>query len=69
MVSIDSGQYYGVSQVARDIWESIERPMMVSDLINHLIANYSVDILICEKETLAFLEQLLAERLLQVKND
>ena len=68
MVSIDKGQYYGVSEVAREIWRAIERPKMVSDLIADLVANYNVDRTLCEKETLLFLEQLMAEHLLQVRN-
>jgi hypothetical protein len=68
MVSIDKGQYYGVSEIAREIWEAIERPKLVSDLIGDLVATYNVDWTLCEKETLLFLEELLAERLLQVRN-
>ena len=68
MVSIDKGQYYGVSEIARKIWEAIERPKLVSDLIGELVATYNVDWTLCEKETLLFLEELLAERLLQVRN-
>ena len=68
MVSIENGQYYGVSQVAKEIWQAIRQPTTVSDLITDLVANYNVDRTLCEKDTLAFLEQLLAERLLQVRN-
>jgi len=68
MVSIDKGHYYGVSGVAREIWQTIERPKMISDLIADLVANYNVDRTLCEKETLLFLEQLMAEHLLQVRN-
>jgi hypothetical protein len=68
MVSIDNGQYYGVSEVAREIWQALERPRTVSDLISDLVVNYNVDRTVCEKETLLFLEELLAERLLQVRN-
>ena len=68
MVSIDKGQYYGVSETAREIWQAIERPKKVSDLIDDLVSNYNVDRTLCEKETLLFLEDLLAERLLQVRN-
>ena len=68
MVSIDKGQYYGVSETAREIWQAIERPKKVSDLIDDLVSNYNVDRALCEKETLLFLEELLAERLLQVRN-
>jgi|SRR6516164_5797817 hypothetical protein len=68
MVSIENGQYYGVSQVAKEIWQAIQQPTTVSDLISDLMANYDVDRRLCERETLAFLEQLLAEGLLQVRN-
>ena len=68
MVSIENGQYYGISLVAKEIWQAIEQPTRVSNLISDLVANYNVDRTLCEKDTLAFLEQLLAERLLQVRN-
>ena len=69
MVSIEKGQYYGVSGIAREIWQAIERPRMVSDLISDLVVNYNVDRAACERETLLFLEDLLAEHLLQVRNE
>jgi|SRR6476619_4116723 Coenzyme PQQ synthesis protein D (PqqD) len=68
MVSIDKGFYYGTSNVGREIWESIERPKKVEDLIEELAARYEVDPKTCEEQTLAFLEQLLAEALIKVKN-
>jgi hypothetical protein len=66
MVSIESGCYYGVSDVAREIWEAIERPTKISDLIDGLAANYKVDRFLCEEQTLVFLESLFAEDLLEV---
>jgi hypothetical protein len=68
MVSIANGFYYGVSDVAREIWEAIERPKKISDLIDDLTATYNIDRYTCEEETLSFLEHLLSEQLLQVKN-
>jgi hypothetical protein len=69
MVSIENGLYYSVSDVGRDIWEAIERPQKISHLIDNLMASYDVDRSTCEQQTLSFLEVLLAERLLQVKDD
>ena len=66
MVSISSGFYYGVSDVARHIWEAIEQPKRVSDLIDDLVATYRIDRPSCEKQTLSFLEELRTENLLQV---
>ena len=69
MVSVATGYYYGISDVAREIWVAIERPKMVSDLINDLTAGYdNIDRFSCEEETLSFLKALLDEGLLQVKD-
>jgi hypothetical protein len=68
MVSLAKGSYYGVSDVAREIWRAIEHPKRVSDLVNDLTASYRIDRLSCEEQTLSFLEALLDEGLLQVKD-
>jgi Coenzyme PQQ synthesis protein D (PqqD) len=68
MVSIATGHYYGLSDVAREIWETIERPIKISDLVDDLTASYHVDASSCEVQTLSFLEVLRDEGLLQVKD-
>jgi hypothetical protein len=68
MVSIDNGFYYGTSNVGRKIWESIEKPKKIEDLIGELTARYDVDPTVCKEQTLSFIEQLLAENLVKVKN-
>jgi|SRR6516162_2323528 hypothetical protein len=68
MVSIANGFYYAVSNVARDIWEAIERPKKVSDLIDDLAISYNIDRATCREETLSFLEDLRAEGLLKVSD-
>lgn len=69
MVSIAKGHYYGVSDVAREIWDAIDNPVKVSDLIDNLCKNYSVDRSCCEEQTLSFLGDLLDEGLLQAKDE
>ena len=68
MVSIANGFYYAVSDVAREIWEAIERPRKVSDLIDDLAKSYDIDRTICQAETLSFLEDLRSEGLLKVSD-
>jgi hypothetical protein len=67
MVSVANESYYGVSNVARSIWEAIEHPKRISDLIDDLTANHNVDRCACEEEVLSFLEDLRTERLLLVR--
>ena len=69
MVSVATGHYYGLSDVAREIWEAIERPKRVSDLVEDLIASYQIDSSSCEEQTLSFLDALLEEGLLRVKDE
>jgi len=68
MVSIANGLYYAVSDIAREIWEAIDRPKKISDLIEELRATYKVDRRLCEEETFSFLEDLRTEGLLQVRD-
>jgi hypothetical protein len=68
MVSIATGYYYGVSEVAREIWDAIGSPKKISDLVDDLTANYEIDSSSCEEQTLSFLNALLDEGLLQVKD-
>jgi len=68
MVNVETGYYYAVSDVAREIWDAIERPRKISDLIDQLMASHEVDRATCEEETLSFLQKLLAERLLRVSD-
>jgi hypothetical protein len=68
MVSIATGSYYGLSDVAREIWDAIEQPKRISDLVNDLTARYQIDSVSCEEQTLSFLNALLNEGLLRVEN-
>ena len=68
MVSIASGYYYGLSDVAREIWDAIERPRRIAQLVDDLTTIYQIDPFSCEQQTLSFLEALLDEGLLKVKN-
>ncbi len=69
MVSVATGHYYGISDVARDIWDAIERPKRVAALIDDLASSYGIDRGLCQVQTLSFLEDLLAEGLLWVKDE
>ena len=69
MVSIENGLYYGVSETAREIWQAIEHPKKIADLIDHLLKTHDIDRSTCEQQTLAFLENLMSEHLLKVKDE
>lgn len=61
MMSIEKGNYYGMDLIGSRIWELIEQPVMVSDLIGTLIEEFEVTREICEKDVVTFLSEMLKE--------
>ena len=66
MMSVENGKYYGLDDIGSHIWELIERPVKVSDLINTLIERYDVDHETCERDVLKFLNGLNEDEILAV---
>ncbi len=67
MMSITNGKYYGMNNVGSAIWNLLEQPSKVSDICSKLVEEYEIDEPTCEKEVLAYLEQLLDQQLIVVK--
>lgn len=67
LLSIENGAYYQMNRMATKIWAVIERPCLVSDLIQLLQDDFDVDHALCEREVITFLSQLQKDNLLQVQ--
>jgi hypothetical protein len=67
MLSIENGKYYNLGEVGGDIWDSIEAPLSISELVGKLITNYEIDKDTCINHVLTFLEMLKEEELIVVK--
>jgi hypothetical protein len=68
MMSVEKGQYFGLEPVGSRVWELIEKPVKVAELIDGLLGKYDVDRETCEKDVLAFLEELHEAGILQVED-
>ena len=66
MMDIDSGFYFGLNSVGSVIWNHLEQARTFNDLVIQLITEYNVDKQVCERETKAFLNQLLEKNLIKV---
>jgi asparagine synthase (glutamine-hydrolysing) len=64
IMSTERGQYYGLGESARRIWELLESPMDLASLASQLTAEYDVDAETCARSTAAFLDELSSEGLL-----
>ena len=67
MMSVENGKYYGLDDIGSRIWELIERPVKVSDLIDTLLKRFDIDRETCERDVLKFLNGLNDDRILKVE--
>lgn len=67
MMSIENGEYYGLEPVGSRIWEMIEEPVRVTGIIDLLLGQYDVDRETCERDVLAFLNELDVAEIVRVK--
>lgn len=66
MMDLETGKYLVLDRIAAVIWEELEAPVRVSDLVDGLQAGFEVDRDRCEADVLKFLQQLLDKGLLRV---
>jgi Coenzyme PQQ synthesis protein D (PqqD) len=58
LMSIRNGAYYGMDPVGSRVWDLIARSVRVSDVCESLLGEFEVDRATCERQVLAFLQQL-----------
>ena len=64
MLSIENSEYYGLEKVGSRIWELIEKPLTMKELVAKLLDEFDVDEERCWKETTDFVTQLEGKELL-----
>lgn len=67
MLSVQNGKYYNLGEIGGEIWDLIESPKSVNEVISSLINVYDVSQAECEEQVLAFLEHLNNEKLIELK--
>lgn len=66
MLSVEQGSYFEFSPVTRRIWELLEEPRSLSDLVARLVSEYEVDPETCRTEVRAVVERLVVEGLIVI---
>lgn len=64
MMDVMTGKYYNLGEVGGRIWELLEDPMPLAELIEKLTGEYDVSAQQCLADTTPFLEKLLDRGLL-----
>lgn len=66
MLNVQRGNYYGLSGVAKRVWELLDGPKSIGEVCQLLQAEFEVDADTCSRDVLVFVEQLIRENMVRV---
>jgi len=69
MMSITQGHYYGLDSIGGRVWELIAEPCSVRELCDRLVVEFAVDRAVCEADVLRFLNDMVAQKLIDTRTD
>ncbi|MBD0379748.1 lasso peptide biosynthesis PqqD family chaperone [Paenibacillus sedimenti] len=69
MLSIKSGKYYNLGSTGGRIWELIETPATLQQIVETLSAEYEIEASVCEEQVRTFLTSLSKEGLIQIREE
>jgi hypothetical protein len=67
ILQMKAGIYYSLDRVGARVWQSLQKPIRVSELCDLITAEYDVEPTRCEQDLLELLEQLATAGLVEVK--
>jgi hypothetical protein len=65
-VYLESYEYFGLDDIATQIWELIDQPMSVAELCNQLLSEYDIERPTGEQDVLVCLNGLLKDGLVSI---
>ncbi|HAF31144.1 MAG TPA: lasso peptide biosynthesis PqqD family chaperone [Bacteroidales bacterium] len=68
MMSIKKGEYYGLGKTGTFIWDNIEKPIKISDLIHMITEKYKIDETQCLNDITPFMNDLIEKELVIATN-
>lgn len=68
MMSISRGEYYGFDPIGSRIWNLLENPVSVQDIVNTLLDEFEIDRDSCLHDVMQFLEEILDKDLVRAGN-
>ncbi len=65
LLNQDTGEYYVINEVGKDIWEKLDGSKKLSEVIDLIVDEYDVDYKECESEVVTFISSLLLDGLVK----
>lgn len=69
ILNLKTGIYHGLDTVGARIWDLLQKPITVNDILDTLLQEYDVEPDRCERELVALLQKLAGAELIEVSNE
>jgi len=69
ILGMTDGVYYGLDPVGARIWQLVEQPIVLADVVETLLDEYEVARELCTADVIALAGELAARGLLEVRGD
>jgi hypothetical protein len=60
-----SGRYFGINEVGTEVWEKIQQPVAISDIVDSLLPVYNVDHQTLQADVIQLLQAFVDQQLAQ----
>lgn len=67
MMDLDKGKYFMLNETGSVIWDAINEPKSISEIIESVVNEYDIDKETCQSKVLEYLEKLNHEELVFIK--
>ena len=68
ILNLGDGVYYGLNVVGARIWDLLQEPRTVREILNIILVEYEVEPQRCRQDLLILLKELAAKKLIEVKD-
>lgn len=66
ILNLKTGTYHSLNPVGARIWQLIQEPQMMRDIINTIVTEYDVELSVCERDLQELLTQLESAQLIEI---
>jgi hypothetical protein len=67
ILQVDTDRYYNLNELGSRVWELIQQPATVADVVGEIASTYDVDAARCESDVLALLQDMDRAQLITVR--
>jgi hypothetical protein len=68
ILNLESGVYYGLNPLASRVWELVQEPLTVRQILTSILSEYEIEESRCEHDLLSLVDQLQRWKLVELRN-